>query len=219
MSSITETLRSEITTKFDESPEFFSDKKNRISLKKELKSKYPDENPSTIDSIISRELPKIAKSYNLPESAVKDSPKQKFSKSLSIKTKEKKSNIELPEVKNPKLNPEIASQNIQPSPYNITEGQTSAFCDALYRLGQAIYSDLDDLSDEEKKDLGYLWGPLTQTRITGERGLAVLAVGGTAGIVARKIRDARKKKKETKTSEKKIEPPKETDKKEEFRNG
>ena len=219
--SLAETIRSEISKKFDENPEYFSDKKNRINLKKELTEKYPEKNSSTIGSLVSRELPKIAKSYNVSEDKIKDSPKQKFAKSLSIKTREKKSDISPPQVKNPIVNPDVTSQNenIQ-HPYTITDGQISAFCDSLYHLAQAGYSDLDDLSDDEKKDLGYLWTPLAQSRISGERGLAVLAVGGTAGILGRKIKNAKtKKKKREEQKPKTIEPPKEEDPKETFRNG
>ena len=202
--TISDSVRSEIQKKYEENPEFFLEKKNRTNFVKELKSKFPNEKPQSIQSLFSSENPKIAKAYNVNPDAVKSIPKPKFSSELKTNIKEKKA--DLPKVQNPHLIPQAQEQQTPenqaiPNPYNITDTQISALADSVFNLVQAFDSDIEDLTETEKSDLGYLWTPLAQTRITGERSLALLALGGTVGIMGRKVKDARRKRKEKKEKE------------------
>ena len=160
-------------------------------------------NQNTIDSLFSRHFKKVAKAYNVdPATVTSKSPEKKFSSDLGISTKEVKSSTITPvAISNPGINPQgqnmqLPNQLVIQNPYNINEKQVGAFCDSLYNLMQAMNQDLEELSKDEKSDLGDLWTPFAQKYIQSDKGLALLAVGGTSGMMARKIKDARRKKKE-----------------------
>ena len=122
---------------------------------------------------------------------------------MGINPKQQRSNVVSPVgISNPAINP--AGINIQTpfiqtqNPYNINSKQVGAFCDSIYNLFQALSEDLEDLTKDEKEDLGDLWTPFAQQYIQSNKGMAVLAVGGTSGMMARKVKTARAKRKERK---------------------
>ena len=223
-STISDKVRNFIQAKFDDSYDFET-KSNRQNAIKEFKKNFPDEKQTSIDSLFSRELPKISAAYGKNPEMVKSKTKPKFSNELGITAQEKKANVPNQlAIQNPLVNPDAnKNQEIKaPMPYTITDTAVSSFCDSLFKLVQVFDEDIPDLDKSEKEDLGFLWTPLAQTRINSERGLALLAAGGTAGMVARKVKQAklkkseRKKKEEVKTPAPTPEPKTDSDDKQEL---
>ena len=201
--TISDKVRSFIQSKFDIDYDF-NVKSNRQDAIKEFKKVYPNEKHTSIDSLFSRELPKIAVAYGKNPDEVKSKIKPKFDNQLGITIKEKKSDVPKQlSIQNPLINPDAnKEQPLQvPNQFHITESAVSSFADSMFRLVQAFDEDIEDLDKSEKEDLGFLWTPLAQSHINSERGLAVLAAGGTAGLVARKVKQAKLKKKERKKKE------------------
>ena len=176
---------------------------------KQFKESYPKEKPTTVDSVFSREIPKIAKSYGVNPDDVKKSPAKKFSKDneITVTTTEKKSGVKVG-IQNPAIiskdgTPKIIGTGVQPYKYEIKSSQLSSFSNAMYGMFQVFSEDLEDLTESESKDLGDLWQPYAQTKLgNNDRGQAVLAVGGTFGIMARKAKKAKQNRKERKEKEK-----------------
>ncbi len=222
--SLSESVRSFIQQAFDNKIDL-SVPSNRKEMIKQFKESYPKEKQSTIDSVFSREIPKIAKSYGVNPDDVKKTPAKKFSKDneINVNTTEKKSGVKVG-IQNPAIiskdeAPKLigAGQTTQYK-YEIKSSQLSSFSNAMYGMFQVFSEDLEDLTESESKDLGDLWQPYAQTKLgNSNRGQAVLAVGGTFGIMARKAKKAKhnrklRKEKEVKEKGTDLEPSREPEK-------
>ena len=208
--SLSENVRSFIQQAFDNKIDL-SVPSNRKEMIKQFKENFPKVKPSTIDSVFSREIPKIAKSYGVNPDEVKKSPAKKFSKDneITVNATEKKSGIKIVGIKNPG----IVSKDGKPAigevgqvtsyKYEIKSSQLSSFSNAMYGMFQVFSEDLEDLTEAESADLGDLWQPVAQAKLgNSDRGQAALAVGGTFGIMARKAKKAKENPKVRKQKEK-----------------
>ena len=135
----------------------------------QFKEAFPNEKPDTIRVLFSQEIPKMAPAYGIDPDSVKKEPSKKFAKGLEKKTKpqEKKSGIE---IKNPTVattdgnTVKTKGQPIQYK-YEIKSSQLSAFSSSVYGFFQVFSEDLEDLTEEESKDLGDLWQPVAQAKL------------------------------------------------------
>lgn len=219
--SVTDSIRGYVQQAFDNGIDL-SVKSNRESMIKQFKDAFPKENPKTISTLFGKEIPKIAKAYNINPDDVKQKPAKKYSKDneISITPTEQKSGIQTVSIKNPDVvgNQPTPIMQGQPQQYKyvVKSSQVSAFSNALFGIGQVFSEDLEDLTDDEAEDIGDLWQPILQEKIgNSEKGQTALAVGGTLGIVARKAKKAKDNRKIRKSKEAKergtaIEPKKES---------
>jgi hypothetical protein len=222
--SLSESVRLFIQQAFDNKIDL-SVPANRKEMIKHFKEAYPKVKPSTIDPMFSREIPKIAKSYGVNPDDVKKSPAKKYSKDneINVNATEKKSGVKVG-IQNPAIIgkdgtlPKIVGAGTQPYKYEIKSSQLSAFGNAFYGMFQVFSEDLEDLTESESKDIGDLWQPYAQTKLgNNDRGQAVLAIGGTFGIMARKAKQAKhnrklRKEKESKEKGTNLEPSREPEK-------
>ena len=180
---------------FDKDPEFFKVQSNRTKAIKEFMENNPDEKKNTVQALFSRIVPKIAKSYNVEPEEVKRETPDKFSKDLKKNITKKP--IAPPGIKNPVIDPNQKQSIVDGMPkkvyqYEIKQSQVKATCDAIYGIFEMISEDIPELTEEESNDLGDLWQPVAQDKLgNSSRGQAALAVGGTAGIITKKVKEAR----------------------------
>lgn len=85
--------------------------------------------------------------------------------------------------------------------YEITKQHVAAFCVALYLVLKIKWSLLEDLTTDEKNTLAEMWLPCFQRYMGEKMKLVILPTIGTIGIIAPKIHDARKLKKEKEVQE------------------
>lgn len=193
--SSSEKVTAYISSIFDKDPEFFTIPSNRPKAIKEFLENNPDEKKNTVNSLFSRLVPKIAKTYNVEPEEVKRETPDKFSKKLKPNITKKP--IAPPGIKNPVIDSAQKQSIADGMPkkihqYEIKQSQVKATCDAIYGIFEMISQDIPTLTDEESNDLGDLWQPVAQDKLgNSSRGQAALAVGGTAGIITKKVRQAR----------------------------
>ncbi len=209
--SLSDSVRSFIQQAYDNKIDL-TIKSNREDMVKQFKEHFPNENAKSIRVLFSQEIPKIAKAYNINPDDVKKEPSKKFSKDneINVKSTEKKSGVKTVGVQNPAIvgnngKPMIGGAGqVTQYKYEIKSSQLSSFSNAMYGMFQVFSEDLEDLTDSESKDLGDLWQPYAQSKLgNNDRGQAVLAVGGTFGIMARKAKKAKANRKERKEKESK----------------
>lgn len=86
--SLSDNVRSFIQQAYDNSIDL-TVKSNREEMVKQFKDNFPDQNPKTIHILFSKEIPKIAKAYNIDPDNVKQKPSKKFTKDNEIKVNPK----------------------------------------------------------------------------------------------------------------------------------
>ncbi|MBI1663914.1 MAG: hypothetical protein IS860_10650 [Nitrosopumilus sp.] len=210
--SLSDNVRSFIQQAYDNNIDLKIES-NRKDMIKQFKEAFPNENPKTISTLFSNEIPKVSKAYGISPDDVKQKPSEKFSSKLKSKTKpkEQKSNIKTVGISNPNIvgkdgKPVIVRAGTQQTQYKykIKSSQLSSFSNAMYGMFQVFSEDLEDLTESESQDLGDLWQPVTQAKLgNSDRGQAALAVGGTFGIMARKAKKAKQNRKVRKEKESK----------------
>jgi len=198
-------------------------KSNRESMIKQFKELYPNDNQKTVQTLFGKEIPKMAKAYNINPDDVKQQPAKKFSKSneITINATEKRSSIQSVKIQNPSIvgadpNKPVIAGIGQPVnyKYEIKSSQVSAFSNSIWGFAQLFCEDLEDFTEDEANDIGDLCQPYLQTKIgNSDRGQATMMVGGVLGITARKAKTARvnRKIRKAKESEEKNKEPKKDD--------
>lgn len=217
--SNSDAVRSYIQKHFDEKIDL-SVGSNRTNMIKNFKKENPDMKSGTIDALFSREIPKVGKAYNFnKEDLTKKSPVKYDKKKLGTEIIKKESDIKTignVGIKNPELNPASKEYQFDQTKkiqyrYEIKDTQVKAFCESVYGLFQLAAKDLEDFTESEADDLGDLWQPLVQEKFgNSAKGQAALAVGGTSGILIKKVKKAKSKRKirlEQEAKDKKSETP------------
>ena len=215
--NVSDSVRSFIQKHFDEGIDLRI-KSNRTEMQKKFQKENPNFNQSTVRALFSQMIPEIGKAYNYQKEDLTRKPPTKYDKSkLGTKITKKPSDIKTVGIKNPKLDPNQRDSLFEAEfrkkyQYEIKDTQITAFCDSLYGLMQLIVAkDLDDLTEQESSDLGDLWQPIAQDKLgNSAKGQAALAVGGTSGIILKKVKKAKEKRKIRLEKESKEKPKEKT---------
>lgn len=174
-------------------------KETRRQLIDQFKKDNPDIKPNAVESRFSKEFKNYAKNTGIPVSDIQSGQKKKVSSKL-IAPEPRPAEAPAMPVTNPYVNPQAPPNQFlgpqQLNPFGVNDRQVGAFLKSVFSIATAINEDMEDLTDDEQQDLGDLWTPLAQRHITGEKTHTIFALGGTVGILARKFRNARQKKKD-----------------------
>ena len=207
--SLSDNVRAFIQQAFDNKIDLTVES-NRKDMMKQFKEAYPKANESTVRVLFSKEIPKIAKAYNINPDDVKREPAKKFTKDneINVKSTEKKSGVKTVGIQNPTIigkdgKPAIGGiGQVTTYKYEIKSSQLSAFSNSIWGFAQIFCEDLEDFTESESKDIGDLTQPFLQAKIgNSDRGQGALMVGGLLGITARKAKKAKQNRKIRKEKE------------------
>lgn len=175
-------------------------KEVRRKLIDEFKKENPEIKANAVESRFSKEFKSYAQAAGIPQTEIQAGQKKKVASKLISPQPQPAAAPNAVAINNPYVNPNAqqpAFMQQQPiNPFGINERQVGAFAKSVFSIATAINPEIEDLTPDEQQDLGDLWTPLAQRHITGEKTHTIFAVGGTVGILARKIKEARRKKKE-----------------------
>lgn len=193
----------------------FTQASNRRQSINRFCEKHTSEKRSSVSAIFSRQLGKVAKAAGENPADFKQQSriKKNFDQSMNSTIKHSPADVPSPAVQNPgyrsPLAPPAAGPTLgapgapppMPGP-QITPETAGSFASAIYGGLQLFSADLEDLTKEESTDLGILLQPIMSARINSDRAYGIMAAGAILGIVARKAKRARAKKKEREAAKK-----------------
>jgi len=195
-----ETIRIAVSNSLDDGQNL-----NDLTQKKKLISKIKSDNPDFAEKSVKSTFSKYLKSESLKRGIEPKSIKGKksFSSSMSVQTTEPK---KLPSVENP-LSQKNSNEPEKPKtiiPLSLCESTGNT----IYSSIRLHDSDMEDLTEQERKDFGEIIKYFADTFGGGEKFSAFMMFTGMIGIMANKKRQAMKKRKDAKKLPEKKETPK-----------
>jgi len=194
-----ETIRTAVSDALDDGQNL-----NDLTQKKKLISKIKNDNPDfaekSVKSTFSKYLKTESGKRGIQSKSIK--PKKSFSSSMSVSTTE---STKIPKVENP-----LATKTGEPEkpktiiPLSLCESTGNT----IYSSIRLHDSDMEDLTEQERKDFGEIIKYIADAFGGGEKFTAFMMITGVIGIMANKKRQAMKKRKNAKKLEEKKETPK-----------
>lgn len=174
---------------------------------------HTSEKRGSVSAAFSKQMEKYCRANNLnaADYRQKSKIKAKFDTSMNPSITHKPADVQAPTIQNPQAAggpPRPMAGGIAGAPPGaeimapISEGAVKSFTSATYGVARLASKNMGNLTDSEADDLASLWHPVISMKATTLRARALLAIGGTAGILAKKWRDGQKE-----ASEKKKEEP------------
>ncbi|MDA8000533.1 MAG: hypothetical protein MPL62_04450 [Alphaproteobacteria bacterium] len=207
--SMAESVRAHIEKEMSEKIDF-TIPSNRTNSIKRYVADHPEVKYGSASAAFSKQLEKVVKSQGLnpAEYRQKSKIKANYDQSMNAEIKHRPQDVPPPTAQNPQdprgpprpmgggmmaPPPGPDGQVITP----ISEGAVRSFMSAAYGIFQAV-ANTEELTPGEAEDLGSLWHPVIGEKATSLRARALLAVGGTAGIMGKKWRQAKTKREKEK---------------------
>lgn len=212
-------IKAHIIQSLDDGLDFTVQSSRTASIKR-FCEKYPNEKYKSVSAVHGSLLAKIVKERGGDPSNYKQSnhAKKKYDKSLdpSMDATITKNPADIPApVRGRGIGPnwregqpqQEGEAPLQAGP-QVSSETIGAFCSSLWNVARYFKDGLEPFTPDEKSDLGVLGAPLVQGRVQSERAMALLFVGGAAGIIMNKMNMAKatQKARESKTQTKPTPP-------------